>query len=74
MEDHPDVICPYDYLRVSAGINRKYGPFCGKSLPQNITSSDNYMYLEFVSDGTENYKGFKAIYDTHGNVVSNDCK
>lgn len=66
VEDHPDVICPYDYLRVSAGINRKYGPFCGKSLPQNITSSDNYMYLEFVSDGTENYKGFKAIYDTHG--------
>lgn len=66
VEDHPDVICPYDYMRVSAGINRKYGPFCGKSLPKNFTSSDNYMYLEFVSDGTENYKGFKAIYDTHG--------
>lgn len=66
VEDHPDVVCPYDYMRVSAGINRKYGPFCGKTLPKNITSSANYMYLEFVSDGTENHKGFKAIYDTHG--------
>ncbi|KAJ7394693.1 Mannan-binding lectin serine protease 1 [Desmophyllum pertusum] len=66
VEDHPDVTCPYDYMKVSAGKNRKYGPLCGKTLPKNITSSANYMHLEFVSDDSGNYKGFKAFYDTHG--------
>lgn len=68
VEDHPDVTCPYDYMKVSAGKDRKYGPLCGKTLPQNITSSANYMHLEFVSDDSGNYKGFRAFYDTHGNV------
>lgn len=58
--------CPYDYMKVSAGKDKKYGPLCGKTLPQNITSSANYMHLEFVSDDSGNYKGFRAFYDTHG--------
>ncbi|XP_020624029.1 mannan-binding lectin serine protease 2-like [Orbicella faveolata] len=66
VEDHPDVTCPYDYMKVSAGKDKKYGPLCGKTLPQNITSSANYMHLEFVSDDSGNYKGFRAFYDTHG--------
>ncbi|KAK3754222.1 hypothetical protein QZH41_013126 [Actinostola sp. cb2023] len=66
IEDHPEVACPYDYLKVSAGIGRRHGPLCGKSLPQNITSSGNYMHLQFVSDATGAYPGFKAFYETHG--------
>ena len=45
---------------------RKYGPYCGKKLPRNITSSGNYIHIEFVSDDSGNYRGFKAFYDTHG--------
>ena len=45
---------------------RKYGPYCGKKLPRNITSSGNYIHMEFVSDDSGNYRGFKAFYDTHG--------
>lgn len=69
IEDHPDVTCPYDYMKVSAGKNRKLGPLCGKTPPHNITSSGNYMHIEFVSDDSGNYKGFKAFYDTHGMLI-----
>lgn len=66
IEEHPDVVCPYDYLKINAGQKRKYGPYCGKKLPRNITSSGNYIHMEFVSDDSGNYRGFKAFYDTHG--------
>lgn len=66
VEDHPDVLCPYDYVRVSDGRKREITPLCGKTLPQNITSSGNYLHIEFVTDGSGNYKGFSAFYDTHG--------
>lgn len=71
VEDHPDVLCPYDYVRVSDGRKREITPLCGKTLPQNITSSGNYLHIEFVTDGSGNYKGFSAFYDTHGNHNSN---
>lgn len=71
VEDHPDVLCPYDYVRVSDGRKREITPLCGKTLPQNITSSGNYLHIEFVTDGSGNYKGFSAFYDTHGNRNSN---
>lgn len=71
VEDHPDVLCPYDYVRVSDGRKREIKPLCGKTLPRNITSSGNYMHIEFVTDGSGNYKGFSAFYDTHGNHNSN---
>ncbi|XP_032226040.1 mannan-binding lectin serine protease 1 isoform X1 [Nematostella vectensis] len=66
IESHPDVPCPYDYIKVSAGIGRRYGPLCGQTPPRNITSTGNFMHIEFVSDPSGSNKGFRAYYETHG--------
>ena len=69
MEDHPQVLCPYDHLLVTADKNKDPTPLCGNTLPHNITSAGNSMHIEFVTDDSGNYKGFKAFYDTHGMYV-----
>ncbi|XP_068699575.1 mannan-binding lectin serine protease 2-like [Montipora foliosa] len=66
VEDHPQVLCPYDHLLVTADKNKDPTPLCGKTRPHNITSAGNSMHIEFVTDDSGNYKGFKAFYDTHG--------
>ena len=64
VETHPDVICPYDYLSISAGGNS--WRMCGKSLPKNITSKSNSMNIRFVTDGSNNMQGFLARFHTEG--------
>ncbi|CAK6979956.1 mannan-binding lectin serine protease 1 isoform X2 [Scomber scombrus] len=32
VEDHPDVSCPYDYVKIKAGSS-EFGPFCGSQCP-----------------------------------------
>ena len=68
IEGHPQVPCPYDYMNIRAGFRNQYGPLCGQKFPPNITSTANYMHIEFVSDASGSYKGFKAHYETHGKL------
>ncbi|CAG5122170.1 unnamed protein product, partial [Candidula unifasciata] len=42
------------------------GQFCGESLPPNITSSGNTMYISFSSDDSVNDWGFKGKYVIYG--------
>ena len=37
--------------------------YCGSNFPPIITSSGRSLWLRFVSDGTIEYAGFKAVYD-----------
>jgi len=62
--------CDYDYLEIrdgSEGYSTLIGKFCGSDFPPMITSSGRSLWLRFVSDGTIEYRGFKAVY----NYISN---
>ena len=37
--------------------------YCGSNFPPIITSSGRSLWLRFVSDGTIEYTGFRAVYD-----------
>jgi len=58
--------CDYDYLEIRDG-DQGYSPlknkFCGSDFPPVIISSGSSLWLRFVSDGTIEYSGFKAVYD-----------
>ena len=50
----------YDYVKVRDDQDF-FGTFCGDSIPRNIISADNKLYVKFKSDdsGTDE-KGFSA--------------
>ena len=52
----------YDYVEVSYGGYSEQ--FCGSSIPGPFTSTDNTMTVKFHSDGSLNYPGFSAQWDT----------
>jgi len=57
--------CDYDYLEVrdgDQGYSPLIGKYCGSFFPPVITSSGRSLWLRFVSDGTIEYTGFKAVY------------
>ncbi|XP_071945580.1 mannan-binding lectin serine protease 1-like [Antedon mediterranea] len=66
LEDHPDVECPYDFLKIENGGGNVVGPFCGSEIPPNITTTDNVLRLSMHSDGLLSGRGFKAVYSTTG--------
>ncbi|KFM74696.1 Neuropilin and tolloid-like protein 2, partial [Stegodyphus mimosarum] len=58
--------CDYDYLEVrdgAYGYSPLLGKFCGHEFPIKLYSTKRYMWLQFKSDDTIEYKGFKAVYD-----------
>jgi len=58
--------CDYDYLEIrdgSEGYSTLIGKYCGSDFPPIITSSGRSLWLRFVSDGTIEYRGFKAVYN-----------
>jgi len=60
-----DEPCEYDYLEIrdgDKGYSSLLGKFCGSKFPPIITSSGRSLWLRFVSDGTIEYTGFKAVY------------
>ncbi|XP_070561156.1 mannan-binding lectin serine protease 1-like [Ptychodera flava] len=65
VEIHPDVLCPYDFVKVLSG-NQVYGPYCGESgvnnLPAVIQSPGNTMKVMFHSDTSGEFGGFRARY------------
>lgn len=45
------------------GYSTLIDKYCGNNFPPIITSSGRSLWLRFVSDGTIEYSGFKAVYE-----------
>ena len=61
--------CRYDFLEIRDGDNQNstvLGRYCGDSslAPDLVTSSYNYLYLTFVTDGSVQNRGFILNYTT----------
>ncbi|GIX70746.1 neuropilin and tolloid-like protein 2 [Caerostris darwini] len=59
--------CSYDWLEVHDGPHG-YSPqigsrYCGGEFPKQMLSSKRYMWLQFTSDESIEYEGFRAVYD-----------
>lgn len=57
--------CAYDYVEVRNGDSESsplLGRFCGYDKPEDIKSSSNQLWLQFVSDGSVNKAGFAANF------------
>ncbi|XP_069806212.1 embryonic protein UVS.2-like isoform X2 [Dendropsophus ebraccatus] len=53
--------CPLDYLFLTDDVY-KYGPLCGTRLSKTITTETNILKMNFVSNGSYEFRGFKASY------------
>ena len=63
MENHDN--CVYDYVEVRDGIDSSsplLGKYCGYRIPDDIRSSNNQLYVKFVSDGSVQKEGFAATF------------
>lgn len=56
-----------------AGYNKPYGRFCGRELPDAITSDSNSLQVKFNSDDSVQSTGFQAEYFI-GTQNQNDLK
>uniref|UniRef100_A0A3Q3KGN1 Mannan-binding lectin serine peptidase 1 n=1 Tax=Monopterus albus TaxID=43700 RepID=A0A3Q3KGN1_MONAL len=65
VEDHPDVSCPYDYVKITAG-SRELGPFCGDRSPGVIDTSSNTVTVFFHSDNSGENLGWRLTYTAIG--------
>lgn len=58
--------CTTDYVEVLDGkpnTGESKGKFCGDGKPEDIRSSDRYMWVRFRTDPqNSDYEGFKATY------------
>ncbi|XP_055925743.1 neuropilin and tolloid-like protein 1 [Argiope bruennichi] len=65
LENSPS--CNYDWLEVRDGLHG-YSPMlgtrlCGSEFPRQMISSKRHMWLQFNSDDSIEYEGFRAVYD-----------
>ncbi|KAM3875478.1 mannan-binding lectin serine protease 1 [Diretmus argenteus] len=65
VEDHPDVTCPYDYVRVKAGSS-VWGPFCGVQVPAPIQTDSSLVHIFFHSDNSGENLGWRLTYTSTG--------
>ncbi|XP_078060334.1 mannan-binding lectin serine protease 1 isoform X1 [Mustelus asterias] len=61
LEDHPDVPCPYDYLKIKAG-SMEFGPFCGDKSPGKINTNSSSVQILFHSDDSGDNQGWKMSF------------
>ena len=57
--------CDYDKVEIYDGNSTDaelISTLCGASLPNDIISSGNTVYVQFTSDETSNYAGFRIQY------------
>ncbi|KAM6304823.1 LOW QUALITY PROTEIN: mannan-binding lectin serine protease 1-like [Aegotheles albertisi] len=66
VEDHPEVTCPYDYIKIKAG-HMEFGPFCGEKSPGRIETQTNSVQILFHSDNSGENRGWKLSYTAIGN-------
>lgn len=63
LEESP--ICEYDRLEIRNGLHgysELLNKFCGSNFPNEVTSTDRYLWLKFSSDDSIEYTGFKGVY------------
>ncbi|KAK5600861.1 hypothetical protein CRENBAI_008504 [Crenichthys baileyi] len=65
VEDHPDITCPYDHVKIQAG-NKEFGPFCGDRSPGFIQTNSNVVSIQFHSDDSGENLGWRLSYTTKG--------
>ncbi|XP_041824186.1 mannan-binding lectin serine protease 1 isoform X2 [Melanotaenia boesemani] len=65
VEDHPDVVCPYDYVKIEAG-NSEFGPFCGSRSPGVIQTNSSVAIILFHSDNSGENLGWRLNYTATG--------
>ncbi|KAL2096310.1 hypothetical protein ACEWY4_008458 [Coilia grayii] len=75
IEDHPEVTCPYDFLKIEAGQKgeagqRELGPFCGDQSPGRIETGSNNVSILFHSDNSGENLGWKLTYSATGSECS----
>ncbi|XP_052596270.1 mannan-binding lectin serine protease 1 isoform X3 [Peromyscus californicus insignis] len=66
IEDHPEVPCPYDYIKIKAG-SRVWGPFCGETSPEPISTESHIVQILFRSDNSGENRGWRLSYRAAGN-------
>nr|DBA16547.1 TPA: hypothetical protein GDO54_003929 [Pyxicephalus adspersus] len=62
VESHPDVLCPYDRLQISA--KGKDTVLCGETIPQEIDTRSNKVDIVFTTDGSGHQTGWNLQYTT----------
>ncbi|XP_075058424.1 mannan-binding lectin serine protease 1 isoform X2 [Mixophyes fleayi] len=65
IEDHPEVSCPYDYLKIKTG-RREIGPICGEKSPGRIETGSNSVQILFHSDNSGENGGWRLSYTVTG--------
>uniref|UniRef100_A0A671MHR0 Mannan-binding lectin serine protease 1-like n=1 Tax=Sinocyclocheilus anshuiensis TaxID=1608454 RepID=A0A671MHR0_9TELE len=69
IEDHPEVTCPYDFIKINAG-DKEFGPFCGEQSPGKIQTGSNTVNILFHSDNSGENLGWKLTYTSTGSECS----
>ena len=68
-----DFSCTYDYLQIFDGGDSSgtlLGKYCGTTIPSEIISTGNEMYLYFVSDNIYPMSGFICTWSKFVDYVS----
>ncbi|XP_041064570.1 mannan-binding lectin serine protease 1 isoform X3 [Carcharodon carcharias] len=65
LEDHPDILCPYDYLKIKTGV-MEFGPFCGDKSPGKIDTNSSTVQILFHSDDSSDNQGWKFTFTSIG--------
>ncbi|KAL8573049.1 hypothetical protein ACOMHN_010479 [Nucella lapillus] len=61
--------CPHDYLEILDGespSSPSLGKFCDDNVPTPVTSTSNRVRVNFVTDSSVTYGGFRLHYVTNG--------
>ncbi|XP_006871951.1 PREDICTED: mannan-binding lectin serine protease 1 isoform X1 [Chrysochloris asiatica] len=66
IEDHPEVSCPYDYIKIKVGP-KMLGPFCGEKAPEPINTQNHNVQILFHSDNSGENRGWRISYRATGN-------
>ncbi|XP_054409089.1 mannan-binding lectin serine protease 1 isoform X5 [Pongo abelii] len=66
IEDHPEVPCPYDYIKIKVGP-KVLGPFCGEKAPEPISTQSHSVLILFHSDNSGENRGWRLSYRATGN-------
>lgn len=66
IEDHPEVSCPYDYIKIKTGP-KVLGPFCGEKAPEPINTQSHSVQILFRSDNSGENRGWRLSYRATGN-------
>ncbi|XP_078371203.1 uncharacterized protein LOC144654853 isoform X2 [Oculina patagonica] len=63
-----DKKCFYDYMEFFDGDTEEHlqigNRFCGRNFPQTVESTGQKLLVVFNADKSENYKGFRAVWET----------